>query len=128
MIQIDIASIKTTLCMMATALAATAVATYAGEKSEAVMLSIPTVDISGERERHVVVNAGTDDLYHGHANTALLPDRKTMFCVWTLNRAWGEPFLKRSGDAGKTWSKPKLPSIPGRPILMLPWTSCPSST
>ena len=109
MTQIDMAPIKTALCTMATALAATAVATCAGEKREAVMLSIPTVDISGERERHVVVNAGTDDLYHGHANTALLPDRKTMFCVWTLNHGWGEPFLKRSGDAGKTWVDVPVP-------------------
>jgi hypothetical protein len=83
---------------MATALAATAVTTCAGEKSEAVMLSIPTVDISGERERHVVVNAGTDDLYHGHANTALLPDRKTMLCVWTLNHGWAS----RSSNAATT--------------------------
>jgi hypothetical protein len=73
-------------------------------------LGIPTVDISGERERHVVINAGTEALYQGHANTLLLPDGKTMFCVWTLNHGWGEPFLKRSGDAGKTWVEVPIPA------------------
>jgi hypothetical protein len=73
-------------------------------------LGIPTVDISGERERHVVINAGTAVLYQGHANTLLLPDGETMFCVWTLNHGWGEPFLKRSDDAGKTWLEVPIPA------------------
>ena len=109
MTQIDTAPIKTAIGVMAVALAATAVATYGGEKNETAMLSIPTVDISGECQRHVIVNAGTNSLYHGHADTVLLPDGKTMLCVWTLNHGWGEPFLKRSEDAGKNWVEVPIP-------------------
>jgi hypothetical protein len=74
------------------------------------VLGIPTVDISRERERHVVINAGTEEIYQGHADTVLLPGGKTMFCVWTLNHGWGEPFLKRSNDAGKTWVELPIPA------------------
>ena len=66
-------------------------------------LSLPTIDISGETNRHVIIAQGTKELYQGHASTALMPDGKTMFCVWTLNHGWGEPFMKRSDDAGRAW-------------------------
>ena len=66
---------------------------------------MPTVDISGETNRHVVVAAGTKSVYQGHPHTLLLPDGKTMFCVWTLIHGHGAPRMKRSDDGGKTWSK-----------------------
>jgi hypothetical protein len=72
-------------------------------------LTLPTVDISGDTNRHVIIAQGTKDLYHGHPSTVLLPDGKTMFCVWSLNHGWGEPLLKRSDDAGKTWTDVGVP-------------------
>lgn len=72
-------------------------------------LTLPTVDISGEQHRHVIIAQGTPDIYQGHPNTVLLPDGKTMFVVWSLNHGWGEPFMKRSDDAGLTWEHVSIP-------------------
>ena len=72
-------------------------------------LQVPTLDISGQTERHVIVAQGTEAVYQGHADTLLMPDGKTMFCVWTLNHGWGEPFMKRSDDTGLTWTGAPVP-------------------
>ena len=64
-------------------------------------LTIPTVDISHDDERLVVIAQGKPEIYHGHPNTVLLPDGKTMYCVWTLNHGWGEPYMKRSEEIGR---------------------------
>lgn len=58
----------------------------------------------------MIVARGTKEIYQGHPNTVLLPDGKTMFCVWTLNHGWGEPFMKRSEDAGLTWTDTVVPA------------------
>ncbi|MBM3858617.1 MAG: exo-alpha-sialidase [Verrucomicrobia bacterium] len=73
-------------------------------------LSMPTVDISGETNRHIIIAQGTEKLYQGHPSTVLMPDGKTMFCVWTLNHGWGEPFIRRSDDAGRTWLDVAVPA------------------
>lgn len=67
-------------------------------------IRIPTLDISGENERHVVIAEGTDETYQGHPTTLLMPDGKTMFCVWTVNHGGPCGPLKRSDDGGKTWA------------------------
>ena len=69
-------------------------------------VSIPTIDTSGETERHSVVARGTPDTYHGHCDTVLLPDGRTMFTAWTVDHAQLVGPLARSDDAGRTWSKP----------------------
>jgi len=69
-------------------------------------ITIPTVDISGDRERHSVVARGTAETYQGHCDTVLLPDGKTMFTAWTVNHAERIGPLARSDDGGLTWSKP----------------------
>lgn len=69
-------------------------------------ISIPTVDISGETERHSIVARGTKDTYHGHCDTVLLPDGKTMFTAWTVDHAQLIGPLARSDNAGRTWSAP----------------------
>ena len=75
-------------------------------------ISIPTVDISAETGRHVVIAQGTERIWNGHPSTVLLPDGKTMFCSWPSRNdgtgAHGAPFgsLVRSDDGGLTWSKP----------------------
>jgi len=67
-------------------------------------ISIPTIDISGETERHSVVAQGTTEIYQGHPCTVSLPDGKTMFCPWSINHAGYLGPLARSDDGGKTWS------------------------
>ncbi len=69
-------------------------------------ISIPLVDISGDAERHSIVARGTSDTYHGHCDTILLPDGKTMFTAWTVDHAQRIGPLARSDDRGKTWSTP----------------------
>ena len=68
------------------------------------VVRIPTLDISGQTERHVVVAQGTNDVYQGHPTTLLMPDGKTMFYVWSINHGGPCGPLKRSDDGGKTWS------------------------
>ncbi len=66
---------------------------------------LPTVDLSGDTQRHVVIAQGTEDVYQGHPTTLLMPDGKTMFCVWTLNHGGPCGPMKRSDDGGRTWSE-----------------------
>ncbi len=68
-------------------------------------LPIPLIDISRETERHVFVARGTEEVFHAHPTTVLLPDNKTMLAVWTYEHAgWCGP-MKRSTDGGLTWSE-----------------------
>lgn len=67
-------------------------------------IAIPTVDISRETDRQRVVAAGTEEVYQGHPTTVLLPDGKTIFCVWTYNHGGACGPLARSTDGGLTWS------------------------
>jgi len=52
MAQIDAAPIKSAIFTMVAVLTATVITTNAREKTETATLSIPTVDISSERDRH----------------------------------------------------------------------------
>lgn len=65
---------------------------------------MPTVDLSQETARHVVIAQGTPEIYQGHPTTILLPDGKTMFVVWTYGHGGGCGPMKRSDDGGLTWS------------------------
>ena len=65
--------------------------------------NLVVLDLSGEKERQVVVAAGTPTLYQGHPTTVLMPDGKTIFCAWTLNHGGHSGPMARSDDAGKTW-------------------------
>lgn len=67
-------------------------------------ITIPTLDISKETDRHVIIAAGTKGTYQGHATTLLMPDGKTMFCVWCLGHGGACGPMKRSDDGGLTWS------------------------
>lgn len=69
--------------------------------------TIPTVDISGETSRQVVVDR-EDGQYLGHPTTVLLEDGKTMLAVYPKGHGRGAIVMKRSTDAGKTWSE-RLP-------------------
>lgn len=83
--------------------------------------ALPTVDLSADTSRQVVIAAGTAAVYQGHPTTVLLPDGKTIYCVWTLGHGGTCGPMKRSDDGGRTWSA-LLPTPPD-------WTkvrNCPS--
>ena len=63
------------------------------------------IDISGETDRHVIIAAGTKDIYQGHPTTLLLPDGRTMFCVWTYKHGGPCGPMARSDDRGLTWTR-----------------------
>ena len=65
---------------------------------------LPRVDLSGETQRHVIIAQGTVDIYQGHPTTLLLPDNKTIYCVWSIGHGGFCGPMKRSDDGGRTWS------------------------
>jgi hypothetical protein len=66
---------------------------------------LPVVDLSRDTTRHVIIAQGTEKVYQGHPTTLLMPDGKTMFCLWTHGHGGTAGPLKRSDDGGKTWSE-----------------------
>jgi hypothetical protein len=66
--------------------------------------ALPTIDISADSMRQVIVARGERDLFNGQPTTLLLPDQKTMFCVWTSKHGGACGPMKRSDDGGLTWS------------------------
>ncbi|MCX6867084.1 MAG: sialidase family protein, partial [Verrucomicrobia bacterium] len=66
---------------------------------------LPVVDISQQTQRHVIIAAGTEQVYQGHPTTVLLPDGKTMFCVWSVGHGGPAGPMARSDDAGLTWKR-----------------------
>jgi len=66
---------------------------------------LPTVDISEETERHVVIAAGTEKTYQGHPTTLLMPDGKTIFAVWCINHGGAAGPMAKSQDGGLTWKR-----------------------
>ncbi len=66
---------------------------------------LPLVDLSGETRRHVVIAAGSKEVYQGHPTTLLLPDGKTMFAVWCINHGGAAGPMARSEDGGLTWTR-----------------------
>jgi hypothetical protein len=73
--------------------------------SAALAEPLPVVDLSQDTTRHVIISQGTEKVYQGHPTTLLMPDGKTMFCVWTHGHGGTAGPLKRSDDSGKTWSE-----------------------
>ena len=65
--------------------------------------SIPLIDLAGEKHRQVVVDR-EKGVYLGHPTTVLLEDNKTMICVYPAGHGRGRIIMKRSADAGLTWS------------------------
>ena len=70
--------------------------------------SIPTIDLSHETHRQVVVDREAGQ-YLGHPTTLLLEDNKTMLIVYPKGHGKGGIVYKRSKDGGKTWSE-RLPT------------------
>jgi hypothetical protein len=70
--------------------------------------TIPTVDITGDKERQVIVDREKGQ-YLGHPTTLLLEDNKTMLIVYPKGHGRGPIVYKRSNDTGLTWSE-RLPT------------------
>ncbi len=70
--------------------------------------TVPTIDLDGEAHRQVVVDREPGQ-YLGHPTTVLLEDDRTMLCVYPKGHGRGAVVLKRSEDAGLTWSE-RLPT------------------
>jgi hypothetical protein len=66
--------------------------------------SIPTVDISGERQRQTIVDREPGQ-YLGHPTTVLLEDGRTMLIVYPKGHGRGAIVSKHSSDGGRTWSQ-----------------------
>lgn len=69
--------------------------------------SIPVIDLTRDRHRQVVVDREPNQ-YLGHPTTVLLEDNETMICVYPKGHGRGAIVMKRSTDAGLTWSE-RLP-------------------
>ena len=67
--------------------------------------NLPIVDISTEFRRHVIIARGTKEIYQGHPTTLLMPDGRTIFCVWTYGHGGHCGPMARSDDAGRTWTR-----------------------
>ena len=63
------------------------------------------VDLSAETRRHVIIAQGTEDIYQGHPTTLLMPNGRTIFCVWTYNHGGPCGPMARSDDGGLTWTR-----------------------
>jgi hypothetical protein len=70
--------------------------------------SIPTIDLSAEKQRQIVVDREPGQ-YLGHPTTVLLEDGKTMLIVYPKGHGRGAIVYKRSTDGGLTWSE-RLPT------------------
>jgi len=92
--------------LLAAALAAGAERTPTEEppmSSQPKQYTIPTIDLAGESQRQVVVDREAGQ-YLGHVTTVLLEDHKTMFAVYPKGHGRGAIVMRKSGDAGLTWS------------------------
>lgn len=66
---------------------------------------IPMIDLADQTHRQVIVDRRPDQ-YLGHPTTVLLEDDRTMLIVYPQGHGRGAIVLRRSEDAGKTWSEP----------------------
>jgi len=68
---------------------------------------IPLVDLSTDTARQVIVDREAGQ-YLGHPTTVLLEDGQTLLIVYPRGHGAGPITMKRSTDAGRTWSE-RLP-------------------
>ena len=80
----------------------------AEEKRQPKGYTIPTIDLSKQTKRQVVIDREKGQ-YLGHPTTVLLEDNKTMLIVYPKGHGRGGIVYKRSTDGGLTWSK-RLPT------------------
>jgi hypothetical protein len=66
---------------------------------------LPLLDISDQTDRQTVIAEGTKSVYQGHPTTLLMPDGKTIYCVWCVNHGGHAGPMARSQDGGLTWER-----------------------
>jgi hypothetical protein len=71
---------------------------------------VPTIDLSGQKERHSIIAAGTETIYQGHPTTVLMEDNQTILCVWSFNHGGIAGPMAKSSDGGITWEQIKSPA------------------
>lgn len=67
--------------------------------------NLPMLDLSTETGRHVIIAAGTEEVYQGHPTTLLMPDKQTIFTVWCINHGGAAGPMAKSEDGGLTWTR-----------------------
>ncbi|MDD4515889.1 sialidase family protein [Massilibacteroides sp.] len=72
--------------------------------------TLPWVDLSRDKNRHIIIAQGTETLYNGHPTTVKLGDNKTIFCSWSYDHGGKLGFLAVSKDAGLTWENLPIPN------------------
>ncbi len=78
--------------------------TSAGEQADQPRgYSIPLIDLASETHRQIVVDKEPGQ-YLGHPTTVLLEDNKTIITVYPKGHGRGAIVMKKSTDAGLTWS------------------------
>ena len=65
--------------------------------------TVPIIDLADQTFRQVIVDKESGQ-YLGHPTTVLLEDNKTMIVVYPKGHGRGAIVMKRSEDAGLTWS------------------------
>jgi hypothetical protein len=70
--------------------------------------TIPLLDLADQSHRQIIVDREAGQ-YLGHPTTVLLEDGQTMICVYPKGHGRGAIVMKRSTDAGLTWSE-RLPT------------------
>ena len=80
----------------------------AEEKQQSKGYTIPTIDLSKQTHRQIVIDREKGQ-YLGHPTTVLLEDNKTMLIVYPKGHGRGGIVYKRSMDGGLTWSD-RLPT------------------
>jgi hypothetical protein len=93
-------------------LAPTAIPFAKLDPSQPKRIAIPTIDLSQEANRQVVVDKDPAR-YFGHPSTLLMPDGKTMYCAYALGHAGPPLYCKVSHDGGLTWDPGYLPTPAG---------------
>ena len=66
--------------------------------------TVPTIDIAHQIHRQIVVDK-EEGQYLGHVSTVLLEDQQTIIAVYPQGHGSGAIVMKKSSDAGLTWSE-----------------------
>jgi len=69
-------------------------------------ITIPTLDISQDTSRQVVIAPGTKDIRQGHPNSVLMADKMVLMIARENNREYNS-WIMTSDNEGKTWSEPR---------------------
>lgn len=77
---------------------------FLSKKPEEKNFSIPLIDLSRSEKRQIIVDKDPNQ-YLGHPTTLLL-DNKTLLAAYPKGHGKGAIVLKKSQDAGLTWSAP----------------------